>query len=738
MAILFSPLLLTLSLSGQPQDLPPLTLQTTQVCAVEGRVLDQQGGVLPGVTIVGEGAIASPVVSGPDGRYCLPLPAGAWVISATLSGFGSARFELPAQAQRPMTRDLTLGSTFAENVVVTATRTRRLSTAVPVRTEVVGRDAMDAAGARTLADAIEFTSGVRIENNCQNCNFSQIRLLGLEGPYTQILVDGHPVISSLAQVYGIEHIPTRMIERIEVIKGGGSALYGSGAVGGVINIIPREAPRSGGVVETRAERGGSLNAALDWASADRRSSINIYGQRDLVRPLDIDGDGFTEVSRRELTAAGTRFNRFFSDGRGKLSADVSFISEDRRGGDRLDLPPHEAEIAESIDSRRTSGTVTWYHQPAAGLDYRLTLAAADTLRDSYYGLGRDPNAYGTTTSRLWLGDAQVNHYRGRHTLSWGVQRTDDRTNDEQPGYGRSLRLRHRTTGIFAQHDWTMRAGWQVLSGVRADWHSALDAPILSPRFALLISPKDSLDVRVSIARGFRAPQIFDEDLHLTAIGGDVRLVELDPDLRPERATNLMAGVEWKPALGRGQALFETTLFHTRLTDLFHTLTTDTALFKTNLGGARVEGVEVNLGWGIGDDLVIQGGFVTQRARFDAPEPGFGSRDFFRTPRHYGSLTARWRSHSGWELFTGLKVTGRMVAPHYAGFISSDRLEQTPRFFTVDTSVSRALGPLTLTAAGRNLTNSYQRDFDRGPLRDAGYVYGPRLPRSFALSARVEF
>jgi outer membrane receptor for ferrienterochelin and colicins len=707
-------------------------------CAVEGRVVDEQGGALPGVTLSVPSTPATPAVTDADGRFCLPLPAGRHTIEARLAGFGPTRFDVPAQSLRPMTRDLTLRAAFAEDVVVTATRTRRLTNAVPVRTEVVGRDAIHASASRTLADAIEFTSGVRVENNCQTCNFSQIRLLGLEGPYTQILVDGHPVVSSLAQVYGIEHIPARMIERIEVVKGGGSALYGSGAVGGVINIIPREAARTGGVIEARAERGGSLNAAADWASADRRTSLSLYGQHDLVRPLDVDGDGFTEVSRRALTASGARVNRFFEEGRAKLTADLSLVSEARRGGSNLDLAPHEAEVAESIDSRRTSGTLTWYHQPVAGIDYRITLAAAATDRDSYYGVGRDPNAYGTTTSDLFLGDAQVNHYRGRQIFSWGVQRTHDRTNDEQPGYGRSLQLSHVTTGIFAQHDWTLGAGWQLLSGVRTDWHNALDAPIVSPRFALLYSPKDDLDVRVSVARGFRAPQIFDEDLHLTAVGGDVRLVELDPNLREERATNIMAGAEWKPALGRGQALVEATLFHTRLTNLFHTLTTDSALVKTNLGGARVEGVEVNLGWGIGDDLVIQGGIVSQRAVFDSPEPTFGSRDFFRTPRHYGSVTTRWRSHSGWEAFAGMKFTGRMTAPHYAGFVESDRLERTDRFVTLDASLSRALGSVTLTAVGRNLTNAYQRDFDRGPLRDAAYVYGPRMPRSFGLSARMEF
>ncbi len=734
-----SSLLLTLALITGP------SAENPQSCAVQGTVLDQDGGAIPGVTITarrpGESeATQAPVTTTTDteGRYCLDLPSGAFEIAATLAGFGPARATLPAAAQRPVTRVFTLKAAFEASVTVTATRTRRLTNAVPVRTEVVDRTAMDATASRTLADAIEFTSGVRVENNCQNCNFSQIRLLGLEGPYTQILVDGHPVVSSLAQVYGIEHIPARMIERIEVVKGGGSALYGSGAVGGVINIIPRDAPRSGGVVEVRAERGSSLNAALDWAAGDRRTNITFYAQRDQVDPRDVDGDGFTEVSRRRLNAVGGRGNRFFADGRAKLSLDLSFITEDRRGGDSLDRPPHEALVAEAINSDRRSATLSWYHQPTGGLDYRATLALASTTRDSYYGLGRDPSAYGDTASNLLLADVQVNHYRGAQILSWGVQATRDRTQDEQPGYGRSLDLTHHTTGVFLQHDWTLRPGWQLLTGVRSDWHSALDRPVLSPRAALLLTPRDNLDVRFSVARGFRAPQIFDEDLHLTAVGGDVRLVELDPNLREERATNMMAGIEWKPTLGIGQAMVEVTGFTTRLTDLFHTLTTDTNLFKTNLGGARISGVEVNLGWGIGDDLVIQGGVVAQHARFDEPEPTFGSRDFFRTPNHYGSLSARWSLHSGWEFFGGVRYTGSMLAPHYAGYVATDRLERAPTFTSVDASISRRLGPVILTMVGRNLTNAYQQDIDRGPLRDAAYVYGPRFPRSFSVGARVEF
>jgi outer membrane receptor for ferrienterochelin and colicins len=165
--------------------------------------------------------------------------------------------------------------------------------------------------------------------------------------------------------------------------------------------------------------------------------------------------------------------------------------------------------------------------------------------------------------------------------------------------------------------------------------------------------------------------------------------------------------------------------------------------KTNFGGARVSGIEFNLGWGIGDDFILQGGIVEQRARFDDAEPDFGSRDFFRSPQRYGNATVTWNPHHVAEFFVGVRYTGPMAVPHYAGVISTDRLERSPSFVTMDAGVSRSLGDwngrtVTLTFNGRNLTNAYQKDVDQGALRDASYVYGPRFPRSFAVGIRAAF
>ena len=722
-----------------------LTLQpgaTTAPCAMRLEVRDAAGSALPGAAVVStEGLVLQSTDDA--GVACLPEPV---TVRVELPGFVS--MDAPA-TNGPVS--ITLAPAFRAEVEVAAERRDARLRDAPVRTEVISRNFVEQVGARTLADAVEYTTGVRVENNCQNCNFSQVRLLGLEGPYTQILIDGQPTLSSLAQVYGLEQIPARLIDRLEVTKGGGAALLGPGSVGGVINVITREPAESGAQLDTTlgvtdGQPTVSTAGAVDWVTADRRGMLTAYGQADRVDAVDLTGDGFTEVSRRALDAGGVRAHRLLLDARARLTVDASAFREARRGGNALDLPPHEADVAEDIDTMRTAATVTWLHAPTPRTDYRLTLSAADTQRDSYYGVGRNPLAYGDTRSRLGVADLLVNRYGVRHVLSGGGQVTAERLRDSQPGYGRHFDQRYNQIGLFVQDEWTMRPGWQLVTGARVDAHSALDAPQLLPRAALRISPTPALDLRVSFAQGIRAPQVFDEDLHIASVGGEARIVVVDPALRPERSVNVMAGGEWKPSLWGGQALLEVNGFSTRLRDQFHLQEQDIAgtpereFLKTNLRTATVRGVEANVGWGRGDHLILQGGIVLQRSTFGQPDPDFGSTRFFRTPDIYGNASITVKELLPVDVFTGLRMTGSMLAPHFAGAIREDRLERPPSFLQVDLSLARRITqgrvPLTLTLAVRNLTNAYQRDLDQGPLRDAGYVYGPRLPRTVSLSLRV--
>lgn len=731
------PILFALVVLTPPQPEP------AAACPVALDVRDGSGMALPGAAVVAAEDGRLLTVTDDAGHACL---SAATAVRVELPGFVTAAVEARAGVG-----PVVLAPAFKAEVEVAAERRDARLRDAPVRTEVVSRDFVEQIGARTLADAVEYTTGVRVENNCQNCNFSQVRLLGLEGPYTQILMDGQPTLSSLAQVYGLEQIPARLIDRIEVTKGGGAALLGPGSVGGVINVITREPVERGAQLDTTVGSTAGqptfgTAAALDWVTGDRRGMVTAYGQADRVEPVDLTGDGFTEVSRRALDAGGLRAHRVLLDSRARMTVDASALHETRRGGNALDRPPHEADIAEAIDTRRAAATVTWLHAPSSRLDYRVTLSAADTRRDSYYGVGQDPLAYGDTRSQLGVADVLVNRYAARHVVSGGLQLTAERLRDRQPAYDRALDQRYQQVGAFVQDEWTMRPGWQLLTGLRVDAHSNLAAPQVLPRAALRVSPRPALDLRVSYAQGIRAPQVFDEDLHIASVGGEARIVLVDPALRPERSVNWMAGGEWKPSLFGGQALVELNGFHTRLRDQFHLREQDLPdtdareFLKMNLGTATVRGVEANIGWGRGDHLVLQGGFVVQRSTFGQPDPDFGSTRFFRTPDVYGNASVTVKEVTPIDVFVGLRLTGSMLAPHFAGAIPEDRLERTPAFAQVDVSFSRAVikapVPLTVSVTIRNLTNAYQRDLDQGPLRDAGYVYGPRLPRSFQVSVRV--
>ena len=727
------------------------------VCNIEGTITDVHGHPVP-EAVVQILETDQVVTTDKKGFYCIRrLAAGTYHLSISCAEYMTQQIEkVTASPDQTAVVNILLLPHFRQDVVVTATRSERRLSEVPVRTELVDREEIEASGSRTLADAVEFTTGVRVENDCQNCNFSQVRLLGLDGAYSQILVDSQPILSSMAAVYGIEHIPARMIDRIEIVKGGGSALYGPGSVAGVVNIIPREPLASGGTAHVGyqsvdGEPARNMDAVIDFVTLDRDISVSILGQVDKREAVDRTGDGFSDVGRRDLEAFGMRFGKFALDGAARLTIDYNRMYEDRRGGDNLDLPEFMAQVAESIQSQRDVGSVSWMHAVNGAFDYKLTASYAYTERDTYYGAGMDPNAYGNSKNPLTVLDSIFNNKMGMHTLSWGLQYTSDTIEDEQPAYDRFLDETYSDLGVFVQDDWRIREKWEMVYGVRFDKHSEIDSMIASPRLALKWSPASQITSRFSVATGFRAPQVFDEDLHITQVGGEGQIIRNDPDLNEERSTSYTLGMEWTPAFGPGMGLVEANIFYTGISDLFFVEETDDPatdeleFTRINLGEAKVYGLELNLGYTMGEHLDAAIGYVDQVSRSDEPDPDFGSRDFFRTPDRYGVFRLSWRDPRFVDVFFGAKYTGKMIVPHYAGYIEEDRLDTSNTFLTLDASVSKSVPfgngkdtALVFTLGMKNITDEYQEDLDHGPDRDAGYVYGPRFPRSVYANIRFEF
>ncbi len=636
-------------------------------------------------------------------------------------------------------------------LVVTGSGKAELLTEAPVRTELLGKEFIEEQQARTLAEALTGSvPGLRIENNCQNCGFSAIRLNGLEGPYTQVLEDGLPTVSGASMVYALDQLPAQFFESIEVVKGGASALYGPNAVAGVINLIRREPVKN--TFELDVQRGwnlgrpeGSVGMVGQAAELWRGWSGDFYYRQAGRTQLDLDRDGFSELTRLKAQAGGgTLFRRFLGD-RARLTMGGSTVEEFRRGGSQFDRRPEDTFVTEQLNSGRSSGFVRWNHSLTPNVYYNLSSSLSYLGRASYYGADFDPNAYGNTRNPLSVNDASLGVQRGRHGLSAGYQFWWEHVSDRYAGYGRDVRQSFRNSGAYVQDEWRVNSRLVLLGGVRVDKSNLLRNAVLSPRGNVRVGLTKSLNLRLGVSTGFRAPQVFDEDLHIASVGGEVLLIQRARDLRHESSRSYSGALDYT-----GQRVqLGLNLFSTRLRDVFvlaereDDASANRWFERRNGPGAKFQGVELSGAGKVNARVRLRGGWTLQEARYDEPEPVFGSMRYLRTPDQYGF--AGMDIELPWKLdwVNSFEMTGPMRVPHFAGFIPEDRVERTGWFGVWSCVVSRDFrlkdrGTLKAYVRLNNIGNSFQRDFDQGPLRDASYVYGPMLPRGLRTGLTLSF
>ena len=173
-----------------------------------------------------------------DGNFIISnLSSGTYTLVASFAGYKSQERSIVLD-DRSLTIHFDLQpDAFLDEVVVTGTRTFKRKTNSPVIVSIINHEALNEVQACNLSEGLRFQPGLRVETDCQTCNYTQLRMNGLAGGYSQILINGRPIFSPLTGLYGLEQIPVNMIERIETIRGGGSTLYGSSAIGGVVNVI---------------------------------------------------------------------------------------------------------------------------------------------------------------------------------------------------------------------------------------------------------------------------------------------------------------------------------------------------------------------------------------------------------------------------------------------------------------------------------------------------------------------
>ena len=281
--------------------------------------------------------------------YLKNLPIGTHTVIFSMIGYESVEKTVTLERDTLVEIKVSIEETsfLIDNVVVTANKYATKQKEVATIVNVVSPLIIESTTSNSMADVLNFQTGLRVEETCSNCGVPQIRINGLEGQYTQILMDSRPIFSSLASVYGLEQLPAGMVDRIEVIRGGGSALYGANAIAGVVNIITKEPTRNFFNVSNSSaftEQGTydintNLNASV--VAENQKAGIYLFGVQRNRQQYDRDEDGFSDIPHLNSTTAG--FRSFFKTSEySKLTAEYHHTTEYRRGGYGIDsLQPHD-------------------------------------------------------------------------------------------------------------------------------------------------------------------------------------------------------------------------------------------------------------------------------------------------------------------------------------------------------------------------------------------------------------
>lgn len=747
---------------------------------VFGHVKDAQTGEhVPFVVIKVKGTTIVTTTDNTGHFFLKNLPEGTFGIEARYLGYSSQTINVTIKKNKSQEVNFTLNpsDTDIDEVVVSANRNETKRSMAPNLVNVIGSKVFDITQSTCLAKGLNFQPGVRTEDDCQNCGFTQVRINGLDGHYSQILVNSRPNFSSLNGVYGLEHIPANMIDRVEVVRGGGSALFGASAIGGTINIITKEPlHNSASFAHNFMSQGGAnsfdnvTTGNVSLVTNDNKAGVYAYGQTRTRQGYDYDGDGYTELP--ELNNQTFGLNSFLRlNPYSKLSLQYHGIHEFRRGGNKLNQAPHEANIAEQVEHNIQGGGLTYdFYSPNEKDRLSAYFSFQTTARKSYYGgIGEGTEedketaekAYGTTHNFTYVVGTQYVHSFDKllfmpSDLTLGGEYNFDDLKDFIIGYDRHFKQNVRIGSFFFQNEWKNKQ-WSFLVGGRLDKHNLVDHIIFSPRANLRFNPTENVNLRITYAGGFRAPQAFDEDLHVGVVGGERLVTTLAKNLKEERSNSFSVSADLYHRFGNVQTNLLIEGFYTDLNNVFalRQLSQPDAQGNTvqeryNAYGAKVLGLNIEGKTTFTRWFSLQAGVTLQQSHYneaiawndEVPEQKF--KKMMRTPNIYGYFTASFTPIKRLTASVTGNYTGSMLVGHAAGSgVDEPVAVNTPNFMEVNMKLAYDFPiykyiNLQVNGGIQNITNAYQKDFDKGWNRDSGYIYGPSLPRSYFVGVKVSY
>ncbi|WP_051633163.1 TonB-dependent receptor [Thermonema rossianum] len=697
------------------------------------------------------------IIADEQGRFAITIDSLTFPLQVVCMHVGYHPAELKLLSFDDLPRHIILQPLSLEEVVVSGSRFQESIHESAIKIETIQARQFEAVQASSLLDGLSFQSGVRTEIDCQTCNYSQVRINGLGGAYSQILWNSRPIFSNLLGLYGLEQLPASMIERVEVVRGGGSVTYGANAIAGTLNIITRRP--TGNDYEISTYRSWIGNQAADdrlqasVSHSAKKSGWLLASSMRRREAFDANGDGFSEIP--QIRQQSHLLSGYIDPGsRHEFNIHLMALQEERHGGDRLHLPPHERQQSEWRNAFTLAGAVDWNFELSPRHQMQAFVAWQQTGRQHYTGYygsegygNTDNLSYQSGWQHLWLSPSL------RWRITNGIEWQGEKVLDQIPSCNYLINQHARLWGWFTEIQWQHKERWKIQAGQRISYHNLAKQWYWTPRASVRFQADKHHILRATYSQGFRPPQAFDADMHIAFAGGGIARIQIDPGLQSEHARSAMLSIDADYPHTHYIAGFSLSGFYTHLRkpftleELGTTSTQELILLRSNGSDALVYGLSIearaNLReqWELRAAYTIQRSYYAQAVAWSAEhEP---VKEFLRTPNHYGYWLVEYVGIAPWKVSFAGTYTGPMWIPHFAGAegVTEDKLTRSPAFFDTGFQIGYEwhfddLPRLSLSAGVQNIFNAYQRDFDKGAQRDSNYIYGPGRPRTFQLSLRL--
>ncbi|MEL6445175.1 MAG: TonB-dependent receptor [Bacteroidota bacterium] len=722
---------------------------------IEGRVTDADGEAVPFASI-GVRGTALGAAADLDGRFEIDgVPAGTVDLTASAVGFAAQTqaVTVTSGGRATVAFELTATVSQTETVVVTGTMQETFVRDSPVKVDVVSPRYLEKIPTANIMEVLENVNGLYQQVDCAVCGTNNLRINGMDGPYTAVLIDGMPIMSSLATVYGLNGISPSLIQQVEVIKGPMSTLYGSEAMGGVINIItktPQTAPRLAvntfgtthsefaadvGVVPTRGRFATLVSATAFYNNTFHDDNNDAFADTPLNTRFSLFGKAAL-ATRDGFKQADLSVRYYYEDRLGGTEAFIENFSEALRGSDQI--------YGETIRTHRIEAVGSVHLAPRRGV--KLDLAFNHHDQDSFYG-DADYQARQTTAFAQLIAPVR---FGSQHSTLFGAalraQRYDDNTgatgvfddNGTEIDNAPDDRL---IPGVFAQHEYVASDVVRLLGGLRLDYQEDYGV-VPSPRASLKLTPGRNTTLRLNAGTGFRIVNLFTED-HAAYTGS--RATVLLDDLAPERSVNGTVSLQHIVPFGANPLTIDVEGFYTYFTNKIEpNYDTPGRIVYANLdGSATTRGVSLTLSQSL---TAIPLTYTVGATFMDVFVDEDGeTRPLEFAPDFQGVVNATYMLPRGFAVDYTMNLTGPMALPEYEAPFERPTTSPTFALHNVQVTKDFDLPDGTLAQvylAGENLFN-YQQPAPLidpanpfGPNFDTAYVYGPMHGGCVGLGVRL--